>query len=414
MIRKSNYLLFFTVLFLGKSVSGQMDQYNYKRAIPATAETWNKIVLPDNLFGKLKEDFSDIRIYGITKNNDTITAPWLLREAAENTSTTEVAARLINQARNAKGYYFTFEIANANSINEILLDFKQENFDWRTKLEGSQDQQEWYTLLDNYRVLSISNAQTDYRFARLRFPDAKYHYYRLLVHSNESPVLRSAKTVHQLLTAGSIKKYTIINTRVTQEKQHKQTIINLQLTMPVPVSRVKIFVHDTVDYYRQVTLQYAADSFKTADGWSYHFQSLATATLTSIEPNLIKINSTVTDKLQLLIANQDNQALKVDSLEVSGYEQALIVRFAEPAIYWLVYGNSKALPPDYDISRFTDKIPAAVTPLQLGNEVLIKKEKKVVKSPLFQNKVWLWGLMLLIIVTIGGFSVSMMKKAGSK
>ena len=414
MSRKNNCLLFFMVLFFGKSVSGQMAQYNYKRAIPATAEIWNKIILPDDLFGKVKEDLSDIRIYGITQKNDTITAPWLLREAAEKTSTAEVVARLINQARNAKGYYFTFETAAAYPINTIALEFKQENFDWRIQLEGSQDQQDWFTLLDNYRVLSISNALTDYRFTTLRFPDAKYRYYRLLVRSNENPVLRSAKTDLQQLTAGSIKKYSITNTRVTQDKQQKQTIVNLQLSIPVPVSRVKIFVHDTVDYYRPVTLQYAADSFKTPNGWSYHFQSLGTANLTSFEPNQVNINSTVTDKLQLLIANQDNQPLKIDSMEVSGYEQALIIRFAEPASYWLVYGNSKALPPQYDISRFTDKIPAAITSLQLGDEVLLEKEKPVMRAPLFQNKALLWALMLLIIVTIGGFSVSMMKKAGSK
>ncbi len=414
MIRKNNCLHFFTLLLFGQSVSGQMAQYNYKRAIPATAETWNKIALPDDLFGKLKEDFSDIRIYGITKNKDTITAPYLLREAAENTSTTEVAARLINQASNAKGYYFTFEIAAADPINEIVLDFKQENFDWRIQLEGSQDQQEWFTLLDRYRILSISNALTDYRFTTLRFPDAKYHYYRLLVHGKERPLLRSTKTARQQLTNGSIRKYSISHTRVTEDKQQKQTIVNLQLGMPVPVSLLKIYIHDTVDYYRPVTLQYAADSFKTADGWSYHFQSVGTATLTSIESNLLKINSTVTDKLQLLIANQDNQPLKIDSVEICGYRQDLIVRFAEPAGYWLVYGNKKALSPDYDISRFTEKIPVAITPLELGAEVLIEKEKPLTRAPLFQNKAWLWALMLLIIVTIGGFSVSMMKKAGGK
>ncbi len=414
MIRKNNCIPFFMVLFFGKSVFGQMAQYNYKRAIPVTAETWNKIVLPDELFGKLKEDLSDIRIYGITPKNDTITAPYLLREAAENKTATEVAARLINQARNAKGYYFTFEIATATPINTIALDFKQDNFDWRIQLEGSQDQQEWFTLLDNYRVLSISNKMTDYRFTTLRFPDAKYRYYRLLVRSTENPVLRSAKSVFQQQTAGSIKKYSIINTRVRLDKQQQQTIINVQLAMPVPVSRVKIYVHDKVDYYRPVTLQYAADSFKIAEGWSYQYQSLATATLTSIEPNDISVNSTITDKLQLLIDNRDNQALKNDSIAVSGYEQSLVVRFAAPASYWLVYGNSKALPPDYDISRFTDKIPAALTTIQMGDEVLLEKEKPVMRPPLFQNKAWLWALLILIIVIIGGFSVTMMKKAGNK
>lgn len=413
MIRKNNILSFFLLLF-SLQVAGQMAQYNYKRALPASPETWNKIDLPDDLFGKIKEDFSDIRIYGITQNRDTITAPHLLREEGENSLVTEVAARLINQARSAKGYFFTFEIREAGVINEILLDIKQENFDWRIQLEGSQDQQQWYNILDNYRILSIRNALTDYRFTTLHFPDAKYRYYRVLVRSNEQPALRSAKTVRQQQHAGIVKKCTTANMRVTEDKQQKQTIVHLQLTMPLLVSRVKVFVHDTMDYYRPVILQYAADSFKTAEKWSYRYQSLQTAVLNSIEPNAITISTTVTGRLQLLIANQDNQPLKIDSVEVSGYQQVLITRLAAPASYWLVYGNKKALPPAYDISRFTDKIPAAVLPLQPGGEQLIQKEKTAVKTPLFQNKTWLWGLMLLIIVTIGGFSVSMMRNAGSK
>ena len=210
------------------------------------------------------------------------------------------------------------------------------------------------------------------------------------------------------------KKYALTTTRMQQDKQARQTIINVQLAMPVPVSRVKIYVHDTVDYYRPVTLQYATDSSQITGGWSYHFETLASATLNSIEENELTSNSTVTDKLQLIISNQDNQPLKIDSVEVKGFEHALIARLAVPATYWLVYGNSEAAVPNYDISRFTGKIPTAVTALALGEEVLIEKEKVAVTAPLFQNKIWLWALMIVIIVTLGGFSISMMKKEGNK
>lgn len=414
MIWRNNRLLFFMVLLFAAPGYGQKEQFNYKRALSATTEGWHKIVLPDELFGKLNADFSDIRIHGITKSKDTITAPYLLREAAENTSTTGVAASVINQSGNAKGWYFTFDIAGARPINEIKPVFKQDNFDWRIQLEGSQDQQEWFTLLNNYRILSISNALTDFRFTALRFPEAKYRYYRMLVPGKETPVLRSVETAMQQHTAGIAKTYSVVSTEITQDQHRKQTIVHLRLSMPVPVSRVKVFVHDTIDYYRPVTLQYAADSVKTAEGWAYRFQSLATSTLTSVEPNQLAVATTVTDRLQLIIANQDNQPLAIDSLQVSGYEHALIVRFAVPAGYWLVYGNKEALPPDYDISRFTDKIPPALTPLQLGEETAIAKTAPVVNAPLFQNKAWLWGLMLLIIVTIGGFSLNMIKRADSK
>ena len=93
----------------------------------------------------------------------------------------EVSSEILNASSNAEGYYFTFENLDAKSINEILLDFNEQNFNWNISLEGSQEQSEWFTILDTYRILSISNEQTTYSFTKLVFPLSKYRYYRLRV-----------------------------------------------------------------------------------------------------------------------------------------------------------------------------------------------------------------------------------------
>ncbi len=77
-------------------------------------------------------------------------------------------------------------------VNEIKVDFKQQNFDWRLNLEGSQNQNEWYSILDHYRILSIKNALTDFKFTTLSLPTAKYKYYRLHFNSEEKPDLAAA------------------------------------------------------------------------------------------------------------------------------------------------------------------------------------------------------------------------------
>jgi len=120
-----------------------MAQYHYKRGLAAVHDQWHRIVLPNEIFGKMAADFSDTRIFGITKNNDTLTAPYIVQEAAGKISRSDVDFTLINQSHNGKGYYFTFEIAEQENINHIKLDFSQQNFDWYVQLEGSQDQREW-------------------------------------------------------------------------------------------------------------------------------------------------------------------------------------------------------------------------------------------------------------------------------
>ena len=61
------------------------------------------------------------------------------------------------------------------------LDFNQQNYDWRLKVEGSADNKEWFEMVDDYRILSFKNGFSNYQFNKVSFPDSKYAYYRLKI-----------------------------------------------------------------------------------------------------------------------------------------------------------------------------------------------------------------------------------------
>ena len=387
----------------------QMEAYNYKRELQGVTDQWHKVVLSNDVFGKVSNRLSDIRIFGIKADNDTIETPYVLKWASEKILSNPVSFKLINQSRNEKGYYFTFEVPDDSPINEIDLDFSQQNFDWRLKLEGSQNQQEWFSIVENYRVLSIKNESTDYQFSKIVFPDAKYRFFRLLIESKKRPNLVKTKTTLHDRVEGNYRNYTIEALETKAEKQKKQTVIDLDLGLSVPVSYLKIDVKQDLDYYRRITIKYLSDSIKTPEGWQYNYSTLTTETLNSIEENEFKLPSTVLRKLKIIIHNQDNTPLRIDGFIVKGYVYELLARFTDPAKYFLVYGNKNISKPHYDITRFIDKIPDALTTLNLGLEEEIEKEAIIKMSPLFENKTWLWLIMGVIIVLLGWFSMKMIK-----
>jgi hypothetical protein len=45
----------------------------------------------------------------------------------------------------------------------------------------------------------------------------------------------------------------------------------------------------------------------------------------------------------------------------------------------------------------------------LGEEQVIPKTPVPVVKPLFENKIWLWAIMAVIILLLGWFSVKMMR-----
>ncbi|MEK6155033.1 DUF3999 family protein [Flavobacteriaceae bacterium 3-367] len=400
------------VLFLGHSfgVIGQTDGYRYERELSGVTSNWHQVVLPNAIFNKVSKDLSDIRILGITKDNDTIEAPYILRESREKNSYNWVNIERINAVSTAEKHYVTYQIPKGETINEIRLDFNTPNFDWLLSLEGSQDNQNWFTLLEDYRILAIKNELTDYKFTTLRFTNAKYRYFRIGVKSRTDPKLLGAQ-IGKITTVPATKiKYPVKKLDIAQEPKTQRTAVNLSLEQKVPVSHIEIRCKDQLDYYRPITIKYVLDSIQTEKGWRYNYATLFAGTLSSLEKNGFEFPSTAASKIQIQIENEDNEPLEIESVVVEGHKYWLDVRFAKEARYSLIYGNPYAVKPKYDLSRFLESIPKNAAPLTLGVESLLSKTPVETSSALFENKFWLWAVMGIIILVLGWFSLNMIRK----
>ncbi|MFC5282330.1 DUF3999 family protein [Pedobacter alpinus] len=397
----------FFFAFITCTSFAQLKNYKYQQELKGINDKWHSIVLPDELFSKVSADFSDIRVFGVTKT-DTLEAPYLMQIAKDEVQNQIVDFKLINQNSDSKGYYYTFKLDDDVLLNQISLDFKEANFEYAVNLEASNNQNEWFNILNNYRILSIKNSLTNYKFTKLSFTDVQYKYFRLFIPTNKDPELTAAKLILVQTKLGLQKLYQAQSVIIKQAKKEKQTIISVTLPLAVPISKVKILVNNDFDYYRPINISAITDSVKTVKGWVYNYQSLHSATLNSIENNEFQFNSTILKKLEIMIDNGDNQALDISGVELNGFVYQLLVRFNQPATYFLAYGNEKANEPNYDIKNFTDKIPTGLTQLSLGEEKsnILKTEKE---EPLFENKLWLWVIMGLIICLLGWFTLKMMR-----
>lgn len=407
---KNNWIAL--ILFFGffQIAYGQMDQYRAKRKLTEITAEWHRLILPDALFQYLRNDLTDLRIYGITENKDTVEAQYLLERREDELTTETIDFKLINQSKTSAGFYYTFELSAEIEVNEIKMNFTESNFDWRLNLEGSQDQKSWFTILEDYRILSIENELTNYRFTDLVFPRSNYRYYRILVKSKTDPGMSSASVSMNKTLIGNYRKYQVVSTRISDDKKMKQTIIDIDLKDLIPISQIKVWTSSSFDFYRPISLKYLADSVKSERGWVYTYQTLTSGILSSIENNTYSFQSTKAKKIQVVVDNGDNPELKIDSVSVYGFVHELTIRFTEDADYYLVYGNPNASQPDYDITHFQNEIPSGISELDLGEEELIEKITTPPTEPLFRNKMWLWVIMGIVIFVLGWFSLSMLKK----
>lgn len=71
-------LLYILWLLVGSTAYGQLFSYDYQQEITGVgAQQWHKVVLPEAVFGKLKSDYDDLRIYGVSAV-DTIEIPYIV------------------------------------------------------------------------------------------------------------------------------------------------------------------------------------------------------------------------------------------------------------------------------------------------------------------------------------------------
>lgn len=410
MKKKIKFIKLFILLFFLES-QAQINQYTYKSVLPDVADTWYAICLPEEMFGNVSSDLSDIRIYGITNKKDTIEAPYLLRLKSEKISKKTIPFSVFNTTYNDKGTYITLEIPSKQPVNQIQLNFEQSNFDWLITLEGSQDQTEWYTVEKDYRILSIKNEFTNYQFTTVRFPKTLYNYFRIHIKSKEKPVLQSAKVMRQEIVSADYQEYDIADFKVKNQKTNKKTIIDVTLKSSVPVSYIHLKTEDVFDYYRTVSIEYLVDSIQTKSGiWKPIYQKLTSGVLSSVEENVFACKSTITNKIRVIVDNYDNQPLRISNVIVKGYKHELIARFTNPATYYLVYGNKKARKPVYDLNYISAKIPKVLPKIIPDKAQTIKFKNSTTTEPLFVNEIWLWSIMFVVILMLGGFTLSMMKK----
>lgn len=386
----------------------QYEYYQYLRPIENATEQWHEIELPNDLYKNLNRQLTDLRIIGVTAEKDTIEVPYIFNFNADKTVADRIPFRKLNTTQNNGSHFFTFKIDNKTPINQIILDFKNENFDWNITLEGSQNQKEWFTILDNYRLVSFKNTSTNYEFTTLNFPDAQYAFFRLKIPTTEIPKLEKATVFQNKTVLGKSENVNNLIIKKETDKKEKESIIDIEMPEVVPVIELKLPVETTVDYYRKITIQALSDSTVTAKGTEYFYKTIHRSVLSSLEKDEFKFKAVRTQKLKVIIDNKDNQPLEFGDPTVKSVVYSLTARFDNVADYFLLYGSDRALRPQYDLVQFASTIPDNLPLVSLGKVTKLELKKPTIVEPIFENQWWLWGIMIAIILLLGGFTFKMM------
>ena len=410
----------FSLIFLGISALGfaQKNDFSFKRAIkPNPATEWNKIEIPLPMYEKLNQNFSDIRIYQLL-GKDSLEVPYLLSKtqfaSLENETTEYIGFKILNQTKTADGYYFTLESPITADIEEIDLHFSNQNFDWKITLEGSHDQNQWFSILENYRILSIQNSKTDYNFQLLAFEKTNYKFYRIFIPSKETPILQRASMQEKFTPKIEFNKLLINNIKQTNSTKDKNSVITFSLPYKIPVYSLILNIDKNDAFSRPIKIKYLTDSIKTEKGWLKNYDTFYSGKITYYGAKDLDFSFPNNDVIwakdfQIIIENQDNAPITVKSVSAVSPKYFIYFKPKNEENYFLFYGDENSSLPEYDLKLIEDKVfKLSKSDAGLSDEEKLPKKEKPAKEPLFKDKGWLWGVMILIICILGFFSYRML------
>ena len=396
----------FLILLLLSIPAFTQENFDYRRQIRGIEKNdWYSLSVPADMFKNVNRDFSDLRIYSFA-GKDTAEVPYVLKIMSDDSREEVFELPVLNTSRRDGALFLTFELEKNQKVNSIDLAFRQENFFAFAKLEGSHDQKSWFEITDEQRLLSIKNQDANLKVQSISFPLSQYRFLRATVTSDTKLTFRDATLRHTQVTKGNyVEAKSTFTTR--DDRKRKETIVDVQLNDFVPVSHFEIDVTANGDFYRAFNLEYVTDSTSTPKGWIKNYVSFYNGFLTSYTPNIFDVTYDLTREIRITIRNLDNTPLTVKNVRVSGPEVKVVAKLGNAEAY-VYYGNRNSNPPSYDIRYFEEKIPASTPSVILGPEENVKLPPAK-QSPLFENQLWLWIVMVVVIAVLGLVTLRMMR-----
>ena len=399
-------ILIIGLTILSVSLFGQ--SFKYKSEVQKSSENaFVKIALTPNITSKLNTDFTDIRIYDSSK----VEVPYIFyQEQRVSEKELFVEYAILTTVHDEKMGYTRIIIRNPSKskINNIVLRIKNADVRKHLKLNGSYDHKNWYVLKDNYYYNSIHSNSSTSEIRVMNFPLSDYEYYELLIGDCFDRPINILKAGYYNLvkengkyTELSIPDYQVFDTL-------KETLISIpiknnyidkiafEIDTPKYYHRnVEVFVHSTIKHKRKTRI--IEKQIK-----SFH--------LISNSSNVLDLSNIQADTLFIRIRNEDNPSLKIHNIKLYQLNKYLVADLSKDNSYNLLFSDSKAKRPHYDLVYFADSIQENLKVIGAGDIVKIENPKENEKNGNFNlNDYWLWIIIIGVALLLAYMSYGMIK-----
>lgn len=395
------------LLCAGIHVAAQPDAYQWQSTVHGlNGEGYYRLLLSPDVRARAASDGADLRLVDSTGDY----VPYLLRSETPETQVQDQTLLPVSSSVDAKTETITIENKNAHKLSQLVLTLRNKAQSTPVQLSGSDEGQQWFDINSDIVLSPSYEMHADTFDQQISFSTVSYKYLRLTVRVYKSIPINIIRAAVQkpVLTSG---KYSAIPApKITQRDSAKRSYVLLEYQDNYTIDQIDINATGPKFYHRQI-------SFYTPDtsGW----MPVGTAVLSSAGGNEITL-STRTKQLLIIIENEDNKPLHIDSVLTLQLNSYLLGYLDADRNYFVVFGNAKAQKPNYDLAYFEDSIRSHVLkeiscgPISKNSIIPNTEPIKKTTTAKGLSKWWIWPVLISILALLLFFTVRMSKDISRK
>ena len=440
---KIRILMTATALLLAGIVNSvfaiELTEWKYKAevTIEEGIGEYCKLILTPDVYNGARPDLEDIRLVSTSGEQ----VPYVLCKPKDTTESQKYEPDVINRSTNADiAAMVTLDFGKKTVKNSIEVITEGNNFRRPVKVEGSNDNIEFYTLVEQAYLFAVTY---DRRFEQIDLPKNDYRYLRITVRpmttEEKSPVIdevRVFKTEKSLAERYPVEM--ALKEQIEDEKSNSSIYVYDLVYRRLPVNEIELEVADD-SFYRYVTIEgrdaetrevkvHSEDNRHRTRNVEVKWERIISNTIYRyIDANeqkherlalSIPSGSRVHRYLKITIKNYDDRPVILKSASAKMIAHKIVFSNIGDVVPTLYIGSDVARAPRYDLEY------------RLSNPLQVKartaKLSGIIDNPLFgqvkekpvawteKHKVLLLIIMVVMALVLGGFILKSFKSIQSE
>ena len=393
-----------------------------------------RIVVDRNIYNASQASLNDLRIVFDKKTELPYEIFIMKAQSQVRNMTPQILKNLVTKN---KANVLVVDIGESGrKNNKLKLEITERNFGRRVMIEGSNDNSSWELLVKDSYIYDFtfgdfsrtgqikwqrevdSKYMVDFSYkgrsrnTMVQYKENTFRYLKIIVFGtkNESPLSIKGINVNYSLTAEKTRyKCLIKEVNTNEEKKSSEIILDIGFKN-IPLNGLKI-QSGSKNYYRTLYIQGSDDMEKWLDIgrgeiFDYNIENFNNS------KSVISFPETRCRYLKLIILNQDNLPIQIDSVAGIGLDRSLVFPYREKGTLRIYYGNASLEKPIFDYARYIKKVKVRglkILPVsgQLKNSSYVFEK---IKRPWAEEKPYLLWVVLIAIVMVLLFSTAAMLK----